>query len=429
MRASIFTRSTPATIWHRLRAHSRARLNLHAPVQQHRGALLPRRAFAVTATAATAIALLAVGPPAGAAPLMHAGGRILPRAAPESALLDYQFLGVAATPGSNGNGIWAVGETGTYHTLAKHWNGTRWTQVPTPDSDTSGPYGQLRAVAAVSASNAWAVGYDGSTLDEDSPLAAWWNGKKWEQVTTPVPSGAVTTHLYAVTAVSAHDVWAIGYSYNGTAYSTLTENWNGKAWKIIASPTPDPSGYAALNGVVAVSATDVWAVGNSSTAGTLTEQWNGKTWTVVPSPNPAGVTSAQLHAVAAVSATDVWAVGQDSAGTLTEQWNGKTWTVLPGPRPNGPDTPMLTGVAAVSATDVWAVGDSSAGGTLTENWNGTTWKVVPSPTPRGGDSYSSLNGVTAVSATNVWAAGNDFNLPSGTLTEQWTGTKWELVHS
>ena len=41
-------------------------------------------------------------------------------------------------------------------TLIEHWNGTAWTQVPSPN-----PSGDnvLDGVAATSASNAWAVGF------------------------------------------------------------------------------------------------------------------------------------------------------------------------------------------------------------------------------------------------------------------------------
>src|SRR5689334_3789544 len=56
----------------------------------------------------------------------------------------------------------------------------------------------------------------------------------------------------------------------------------GLAWQIV--PT---SNATALYGVAAVTATDVWAVGQDYTAGslTLTMHWNGSAWSVVPSPN------------------------------------------------------------------------------------------------------------------------------------------------
>src|SRR5436305_546774 len=75
--------------------------------------------------------------------------------APDASFKDV-LSGVAALTASN---AWAVGGydtggTGLNHTLIEHWNGTAWSIVPTPDS----PPGVLNAVDAVSASDVWAVG-------------------------------------------------------------------------------------------------------------------------------------------------------------------------------------------------------------------------------------------------------------------------------
>ena len=84
------------------------------------------------------------------------------------------------------------------------------------------------------------------------------------------------------------------------------------SWKVVSSPSPGPGAFDLLNGVAAVSTNDVWAVGinsggEGSTAQTLIEHWNGKSWQVVSSPSPA--TDNSLNGVAAVSATNIWAVG------------------------------------------------------------------------------------------------------------------------
>ena len=80
-------------------------------------------------------------------------------------------------------------------------------------------------------------------------------------------------------------------------------------------------------------------------AQTVTEHWNGKIWTVVARPD-AGTQNNHLSGVTAISATDVWAVGdfQTSTGsgtvfqTLTEHWDGTAWSIVPQPwwcRPGG----------------------------------------------------------------------------------------------
>jgi hypothetical protein len=86
----------------------------------------------------------------------------------------------------------------------------------------------------------------------------------------------------------------------------------------------------------------------------------GPDWTTVPSPNP-GAYSNSLNGVAAVSSTDVWAVGYSydyyggGSDSLIEHWDGTAWTTVPSPNP-GTALNYLNGVAAVSSNDVWAVG-------------------------------------------------------------------------
>jgi len=242
---------------------------------------------------------------------------------------------------------------------------------------------------------------------------------------TAVPSPS-TNELHAVTSISANDVWAVGVG-------PITEHWNGSAWSIVSSPTV---ANGKLLGVAAASTNDVWAVGDFNNASgvrqTLIEQWNGKKWSVVPSPN-VGTQPNELLGVTAVSANDIWAVGDvetvPSANffqTLTLHWDGTTWSIVPSPSPSN-DT--LRAVAAVSTSDVWAVGDSGSG-TLIEQWNGSSWSVVTSPNPS--TITNVFNGVAIVSATEIWAVGDFIDNNTGafqTLIELWNGTSWSIVSS
>jgi len=105
--------------------------------------------------------------------------------------------------------------------------------------------------------------------------------------------------LNGIAAVSATDVWAVGYYDNNGSHSTLTEQWNGTSWNVVSSPNPGQD-YNFLNSVVTVSATDVWAVGFYCDSVctyplTLIEQWNGSTWDIVPSPNPPSIDALRKH--------------------------------------------------------------------------------------------------------------------------------------
>ena len=143
-----------------------------------------------------------------------------------------------------------------------------------------------------------------------------WNGSKWVQVPSPNPAGPVSEiGLNGVTATSASDAWAVGTYTTGTMDKTLIEHWNGTAWKLVASPNPEPRDD--LNAVVATSAGNAWAVGFRGTSEqTLIVRWNGTAWKVVPGPSPGQ--SSDLAGVAAPSAASVWAVGNYSAGGVTQ---------------------------------------------------------------------------------------------------------------
>src|SRR5713226_9528426 len=90
-------------------------------------------------------------------------------------------------------------------------------------------------------------------------------------------------NLRAVAAVSSGDIWAVGSTYSNqilSPSSTLTDHWNGTRWSIVPSPNVGSS-FNQLDGVAVVSASDVWAVGNyisQNPAKTLIEHWNGTSW-------------------------------------------------------------------------------------------------------------------------------------------------------
>jgi hypothetical protein len=82
-------------------------------------------------------------------------------------------------------------------------------------------------------------------------------------------------------------------------------------WTVLKTQNVGP--LSQLNSASALSATDVWAVGDSGFPGfnsrPLAEHWNGSTWTVVPVPVPAGIATGQLQGVSGAAPGDVWAVG------------------------------------------------------------------------------------------------------------------------
>lgn len=306
------------------------------------------------------------------------------------------LYGVAAV---SAHDAWAVGRQGGYYdsrynvyvytTLIMHWNGSQWSVVPSPNPDLIGSY--LNSVVAIAANDVWAVGYTGFTPGAGEALIEHWDGKAWGVVSSPRPATATGSVYTAVTRIpGTNQLWAVGYASYGTPGTTgdvrtigyfqpLIERWDGGAWRVVASPPlPSDAFSTNLNGVVALSATDAWAVGDYTgsdhTIHPLIVHWDGVSWKVVTGPDQRG----SLSSVAAAGAHDVRAAGHILTGDmnnphmlmLIEQWNGTAWQVVPSPEPSGVLYSSLGGVTTDGAgTSWWAVGshtpnDQSANLTL-----------------------------------------------------------------
>jgi hypothetical protein len=312
-----------------------------------------------------------------------------------------------------------------------------WNVIPSP-APPSALENHLNAVSVVSTADIWAVGYsrDSSTQVERT-LVENWDGNSWSIVASPNPPGSDNNALEAVVALSASNVWATGfYTHWG---QTLVEHWDGAAWSVVPSPNIGTNTNA-LWSLSAVSAGDTWAVGlyrtDSGAYQTLVEHWDGTAWSIVPSPNPS-LANTSLTSVSAATTGDAWAAGRyynisGVSQTLVEHWDGTAWSFVPSPNV-GTGENNLWGVASISANNVWAVGRSAGGGnyqTLIEHWDGSAWQVVPSPNP--GAFSNELSGIVAVSANDVWAVGDRADSPSQqpqTLAEHWDGTSWSPVAS
>jgi hypothetical protein len=345
--------------------------------------------------------------------------RIIPGSATQ--LASSRLTGISALSPAN---AWAVGESvaGNGNTLAasliERWDGSAWSAVANPGA------GILNSVAAVSVQDAWAVGVKYSPVSSLQWLMVeHWNGAQWSIVSAPIP-GQTNSAFNGVAVQSANSVWAAGY-YNGLGFSPqpLIERWDGSAWRVATTSLPEGATAASLDALGAVPASNqVWAVGSvrygvPSDGGRgyfqpLIERWDGSAWRFVASPTlPAGALAGEVKGVVALSTTNAWAVGEYTASdhtirTLITHWNGASWTVSPSPDEWG----SLSGVAATGARDVRAVGyhqtgaEGSAQIGVVERWNGATWSLAESPTPQG-VTHSSLDAITADGAGGYWAAG------------------------
>jgi hypothetical protein len=335
---------------------------------------------------------------------------------PNPTSADSVLEGLAAISASD---VWAVGwyDGGVYtpRTMTQHWDGSAWSIVPSP---SPGGEDVLHAVDAVASNDVWAVGY--TDLGMLNPLALHWDGTAWTSIPVPRDPNSFSNELKGVAAVSASDVWAVGEYYagtDGTDLRPLIVHWDGLAWSIVAGP---PGVFSYLWAATAISANDVWAVG-FGLSGTTALHWDGASWTRVALPtSPNGYV---LYSVSGAAANDVWAVGSlgplTGNGTLALHWDGMAWSIVASPNPGTNN--FFDAVTAVRPGEAWAVGatgPANQGGALIEHWDGTAWSVVPNPNAAGDPG---LAAVAAVGPNDVWAAGlyNSVNGTRQTLTEHY----------
>jgi hypothetical protein len=287
----------------------------------------------------------------------------------------------------------------------------------------------LLAASASSPKDIWAVGE--STIHFD--------GTKWTAFPAPFIDG-VENFLTGVVDVSPTLAWAVGNVIGGNPGQVI-EQWDGKEWSVFPGPDFPPNSQAALFGMASTSANDIWAVGSLGDAAgagfNLFEHWDGTAWTATTIQAPP--TGEALLGVSADATNDAWAVGFKGANgqTFAMHWNGSEWAEVATPNVTK-GTNRLEAVLALSPNNAWAVGfftpanaDREPRRTLILHWDGKTWKVVPSPNV--GPKSNPLSGLTANSANDIYAFGCHFAADGSgqfrTLILHWDGKSWKVVPS
>jgi hypothetical protein len=314
--------------------------------------------------------------------------------------------------------------------------GSTFQVVPTPNGNKSNS--SIFAASASSATDIWAVG--------DSTMH--FNGTDWTAFPAPLINGELTADLQGVVDISSTEAWAVGNVTLGANPGQIIEKWNGTKWSLFPNPTLLPNSQGDLFGMTSTSATDIWAVGNlvqsfsngSSTSYNLFEHWNGTSWTPTFINNPEGFEG--LTGVSEDAINDAWAVGDNGGGTLAIHWNGTKWAAVETPDNLGEGPNQLNAVVALAPDNAWAVGystpglaEQSATLTLILHWDGTTWSIVPSPNvgPNSTNQSNRLLGITANSADDIYAFGSYFAADGSghqmTLLLHWDGTTWTIVTS
>ena len=286
-------------------------------------------------------------------------------AIPESSLL--------AVGGSSTSDAWAVGtdcheKFSRCRTLIEHFDGNSWSVVPSPSERS---FSALTSVASSSPTDAWAVGY--KYFDEK--LIEHWNGSSWTEVNThhTMPCNGVTSlNGVSVNPTDPSDVWIAGNLQSGCQppeQRAFAEHWNGSVWT-----GTEIAGNRGINAVSATPTGGAWAVGETHEHPFIVNFVKGIKFTEWKAAH--GCCS--LNGVVALAANDVWAVGRGNYhNPIIEHFDGTAWSAVSNPTISGFAT--LTSISAVSPSDIWAAGAiAGARNTrLVEHWDGVQWSIVP----------------------------------------------------
>ncbi|HEX4702047.1 MAG TPA: alkaline phosphatase family protein [Pseudonocardiaceae bacterium] len=247
--------------------------------------------------------------------------------------------------------------------LMEAWNGTKWTvvDVPQPGSARDLFYG----VSADSPTDVWAAGAQEGADGKYATLVEHFDGDRWTVVPSPDP-GSTGNIFYAVTAVAPDDVYAVGQRLGSASDQGLVEHWDGTTWSVVS--TPSTPGSTFLDGVT-VGGGAVYAVGEDASSTGLTPVvlvkgagiWRRAALPAVPS------TWVDLYGVAVgggradVVGTDFQSSSGNNVPLLLTGTGASGWRIVDGPQPSaGTGSEILAGIADAGGT-TWIAGTFDVG--------------------------------------------------------------------
>ena len=287
---------------------------------------------------------------------------------------------------------WAAGfqrtAAGTRQTLIEQESGGTWTPVPSPNDGTATD-NSLTAIAGTQDTGLWAVGWRESSsglqplilrYDTTQPSPTW--ASVTGAVGFPTPPGTVDTVLTGVDVLSADDVWAVGYYFDGGVNQPLALHWDGSTWSYSQVP-----GAGMLRKVRDLAPDNVWAAGTVYDGTlqrylSLVEHFDGTSWTPVTSANAPAADTEIIGLATDPAGSSMTLVGRQGSKAVVEQAScpsgplslapGTPAPVPPvpgipgvGPAPNPPpNTPPATTPIPVTITDQ----ASAAGIDGTQDW-------------------------------------------------------------
>jgi hypothetical protein len=286
------------------------------------------------------------------------------------------LFGVSTLPGGQ---AWAVGyyadQTFRMRTLIEHEQNGQWTVVPSPDPARARDL--LFAVKAVGPNDVWADGYREDTADGTfSTLVEHWDGRRWSVVPSPnpAPNG---NELFGIAGSDPHHVYVVGQQL-GTGFPSLAlaMRWNGRRWRVLRTPVDKSRSYDPY--AATTLGHRLLAVGDQETDVTPQTTLSFSSHDDLIPSQDVGAGENDLYGVGSNDAA-AWAVGRvtdrstDAQGPLIEQLSGRGWTSMTVPNPSADGgNAGLGGVTVAPDGEAWAVGadstSSSSNMTLVEHY-------------------------------------------------------------
>jgi hypothetical protein len=325
--------------------------------------------------------------------------------------------------------------------LAETWNGKAWTVQALPNPTDFG-FGQLLSVSCGSTTYCTAVGTFDNSKGENLMLADSWNGKTWKLQATPAPADYYGQQLNGISCLSSTFCIAVGHYFQTSGEEVAVgDGWNGKTWKLQATPKGSPYDLTAVSCTSTKACTAVGSFEKGSgNYQPLVESWNGTKWAAtLTAPTPKGSQGTYATGLSCPTAASCTEVGYEQTNTaslsVAEGRSGKTWVLETTPKPaTKSDSARLQSVDCLSATSCLGVGyvQNAAGNNAitVDTLKGKAWKAGTAAAVKGANS-AQLNDLTCTSATACIAVGAygkaKGSVASFNLAETWNGKTWSVV--
>jgi hypothetical protein len=144
-------------------------------------------------------------------------------------------------------GSYTLTSGGPQWAMSATWNGTSWT-LRTVAKPTESKQSILLDVSCGNASSCTGVGGYKESKGVQVSFVERWNGTAWSYQSSPNPVGSTNTVFQGVSCVASSPCVAVGDWNNGKIWQPMAQEWNGSAWALDTTPTPEGATFSLLEG-------------------------------------------------------------------------------------------------------------------------------------------------------------------------------------